>query len=70
MCTELNTEAYELFKKKLIYSIMAIWINNSALSLITLIMKIIRYIKSKIASMKVEPEEKIEKRIVITNLST
>ena len=70
MCTELKTEVYQLCKKTLTYCIMVIWINNSAFSLITLLLKIIGYIKSKFASKKVEPEEKSDKRIVVTNLVT
>ena len=70
MCAELKTEVYELFKKKLVACVMIIWINNSTFSVINFLLKIIRYIKSKIESRKVEPEEKSDQRIVVTNLCT
>ena len=70
MCTEKGYETYDTVKKSLNYCIIIIWINNSTFSLVTLSLKIIEYVKSKISGKKVEPEEKFAKRIIITNLFT
>ena len=70
MSTELKTDSFETFKKILVYCVMVIWINNSAFSMITLLSKITGFIKSKVAKKKVGPDEKTEKRIVVTNLCT
>ena len=67
MCTGLVSGVYEGLKKALIYCIIVIWINNSAFSLIALLLKIIGYVKSRMIATKVESEEKTEKRIIITN---
>lgn len=70
MFTEWISGIFDKLKNTLIYCIIIIWINNSAFSVITLLSKIIGYIKSKIASKKVQPEVKTEKKIAITNLIT
>ena len=64
MCTKFKTENYELRKKILVYCVMIIWIINSAASIITLLLKIIGYIKSKIEGKKVEPEVKLKKELL------
>ena len=70
LCTESFNDFYEVLKKALNYCVMIIWINNSTFTVVGLLIKFFELVKLKIASRRVEPEEKSEKRIAITNLAT
>ena len=55
-------------KNLAVYNVLAIWVINSALTIVKLVLKIFEFVKSRLNKSKVEPE--IKKDIMISNLDT
>ena len=57
-------------KQVLFMFVTIIWASNSTFAILTLLIKVIEFIKSKFKKNKVLPQEKNEKDLVISNLET
>ena len=61
---------FEVIKKTLLILIAISWASNSIFTLLTIILGIIEWLKSKLERNKVLPQDNNEKGMVISNLET
>ena len=66
MCLDIKKKVVEHLTDLALYVVMAFWINNSAFTILKLVLKVIEFIKSRVNKSKVGNET--EKAIANTNL--
>ena len=66
MCLDIKEKVVEQLIDLTLYVVMAFWINNSAFTILKLVLKVIEFIKSRVNKSKVGNET--EKAIANTNL--